>query len=57
MTTMPKGRRLTVEGWTPAERQAVDAAAKADRLSVTGWAWRKLVEAAAERGYVPEETH
>lgn len=55
MTTLPKGRRLTVEGWTPAEREAVDRAAKANRLSVTGWAWRRLVEAAADAGYTPKE--
>ena len=48
MATQEKGRRLTVSGWTQAERELVDAAAQTARLSVTAWAWRRLVEAARQ---------
>ena len=55
MATLPRGARLTVEGWTPAERDAVNRAAAADRRSTNSWARMTLLDAAAELGFRPAE--
>ena len=45
--------RITITGCSPAERQAIKDAAKADDRPVTVWARHILLRAAAEAGFHP----
>lgn len=50
---MSRDTRIQINGLSPAERAAIDAAAQAAHLKVSPWARKALLDTAAQAGHHP----